>query len=162
MTQRTVIMIKQNYIILPVLYGCENWRLRVRAERRLRVFENRVLGRMFGPKRDEVTGEWRRLHYEELYALYSPNVIWLIKSRRLKCVGHVARVGGRRGAYRVLVGKPEGRRLLVRPRHRWEDNIKMDSRRGMRGVSGMDWIDLAQGRDRGQAVVNAVKNLLVP
>jgi hypothetical protein len=96
---------------------------------RLRVFENRVLRRIFGSKRDEVTGEWRRLHYKELYALYSsPNIIWVIKSRRLRWIGHVARMGERRGAYRALVGKPEGRRSLRRPRHRWEDNIKLDLR----------------------------------
>jgi hypothetical protein len=115
-------------IILPVvLYGYENWLLIWREECRLRVFENRVLRRTFGPKRDEVTGEWRRLHNEELYALYSsPNIIRVIKSRTLRWAGHVARMGERRGAYRVLVGKPEGRRPLGRPRRRWEDNIKMD------------------------------------
>jgi hypothetical protein len=96
----------------------------------LRVFENRVLRRIFGPKRDEVTGEWRRLHNKELYALYSsPNIIRVITSRRLRWAGHVARMGERRGAYRVLVGKPEGRRPLGRPRRRWEDNIKMWERR---------------------------------
>ena len=93
------------------------------------MFENRVLRRMFGRKRDEVTGEWRRLHDEELYALYpSPNIIRVIKSGRLRWVGHVARMGKRRGAYRVFVGKPEGRRPLRRPRHKWEDNIKMGLR----------------------------------
>jgi hypothetical protein len=92
----------------------------------MRVFENRVLRRIFGPKRDEVTGEWRRLHNEELYALYSSlNIIRVMKSRRLRWAGHVARMGERRGAYRALVGKPEGRRPLGRPRRKWEDNIKM-------------------------------------
>jgi hypothetical protein len=111
-------------IILPVvLYGCESWSLT------LRVFENRVLRRIFGPKKVEVTGEWRRLHNKELYAVYSsPNIIWVIKSRKLRWTGHVARMGERRGAYRALVGKPEGRRSLRRPRRRWEDNIKMDLR----------------------------------
>jgi hypothetical protein len=85
-----------------------------------------VLRRIFGPKRDEITGEWRRLHNKELYALYSsPNIIRVIKSRRLRWAGHVAHIGERRGAYRALVGKPEGRRPLERLRHRWEDNIKM-------------------------------------
>jgi hypothetical protein len=85
--------------------------------------------RVFGPKRDEVTGEWRRLHNKELYALYSsPNIIRVIKSRGPTWAGHVARMGERRGAYRALVGKPEGRRPLGRPRRRWEDNIKMDLR----------------------------------
>jgi hypothetical protein len=101
----------------------------LREECRLRVFENRVLRRIFGPKRDEVTGEWRRLHNKELYAVYfSPNIVRVIKSRRLRWTGHVARMGERRGAYRALEGKPEGRRPLGRPRRRWEDNIKMDLR----------------------------------
>jgi len=99
----------------------------LREEHRLRVFENRVLRRIFGPKRNEVIGEWRKLHNEELNDLYSsPNIIQVIKSRRMKWVGHVAHMGERRGACRVLVGKPEGKRLLGRPRYRWEDNIKMD------------------------------------
>jgi hypothetical protein len=91
----------------------------LREERRLSVFENRVLRRIFGPKRDEVTGEWRRLHNKDLDALYSsPNIIRVMKSRRLRWAGHVARMGERRGAYRVLVGKPEGRRPLERPRRK--------------------------------------------
>jgi hypothetical protein len=98
----------------------------LREECRLRVFESRVLRRIFGPKRDEVTGEWRRLHNKELYALYSaPDIIQVIKSRRLTWQDTVACMGERRGAYRVLVGKPEGRRLLGRTRRRWENNIKM-------------------------------------
>jgi hypothetical protein len=115
-------------IILPVvLYSCESWSLTLREECRLRVFENRVLRRIFGPKRDEVTREWRRLHNKEFYALYSsPNIIRVIKSRRLRWAGHVACMGESRGAYMALVGKPEGRRPLERPRRRWEDNIKMD------------------------------------
>jgi hypothetical protein len=101
----------------------------LREECRLRVVENKVRRGILGPKRDEVTGEWRRLHNKELYALYStPNIIRVIKSRRLRCAGHVSRMGERRGAYRVLVGKPEGRGPLGRPRRRWEDNIKMDLR----------------------------------
>ena len=88
-----------------------------------------MLRRMFGPKRDELTGEWRRLHNEELYALYSSrNIIWVIKSSRLRWAEHVAHMGDRRGAYRALVGKPEGRRPLGISRRRWEDNIKMDLR----------------------------------
>jgi hypothetical protein len=114
--------------ILPVvLYGCESWSLTLREECRLRVFENRVLRRILGPKRNEVTGKWRRLHNKELYALYSsPNIIRVIKSRRLRWAGHVARMGESRGAYRLLVGQPEGMRSLGKPRRRWEDNIKMD------------------------------------
>jgi hypothetical protein len=101
--------------------------LTLREEHRLRVFENRVLRRIFGPKRDEVTGEWRKLHNEELQNLYSsPNIIRTIKSRRMRWAGHVARMGEKRNSYRILVEKPEGRRPLGRPRRRWMDNIKMD------------------------------------
>jgi hypothetical protein len=115
-------------IILPVvLYGCETWSLTLREEQRLRVFENKILRRIYGPKRDEVTGEWRKLHNEELHILYSfPNIIRQIKSRRMRWAGHVARVGEKRNLYRVLMGKPEGKRPLGRPRHRWEDGNRMD------------------------------------
>ncbi|KAJ4427168.1 hypothetical protein ANN_24784 [Periplaneta americana] len=114
--------------ILPVvLYGCETWTLTLREEQRLRVFENKVLRKIFGAKRDEVTGEWRKLHNAELHALYSsPDIIRNIKFRRLRWAGHVARMGESRNAHRVLVGMPEGKRPLGRPRRRWEDNIKMD------------------------------------
>ena len=107
-------------MILPVvLYGCETWLLTLREECRQRVFENRVLRRIFGSKIDEVTEEWRKLHNEELNDLYcSPNVLRVIKSRRMRWVGHVARLGERRGVYRVTVGKYEGKRPLGRPRHR--------------------------------------------
>jgi hypothetical protein len=135
-------------IMLPVvLYGCESWSLTLREECRLRVFENRMLRRIFGPKRDEVTGEWRRLHNKELYALYSsPNIIRVIKSRRLKWAGHVARMGEMRGAYRALVGKPEERRPLRRPRRRWEDNIKMDLREvGWGAWTGSIWLRIGTG-----------------
>jgi len=115
-------------VILPVvLYGCETWSLTLREERKLRVFENRVLRRVFGPKKDEVTGKWRKLHNEELSDLYSlPNIVRVVKSRRMRWAGHVARMGEGRRVYRVLVGKPEGKRPLGRPRRKWEDNIKMD------------------------------------
>ena len=107
-------------IILPVvLYGCETWSLTLREERKLRVFENKVLRGIFGPRRGEVTGEWRKLHNEELNDLYSsPSIVRVIKSRRMRWVGHVARMGEVMGVYRVLVGKPEGRRPLGRPRCR--------------------------------------------
>jgi transcription termination factor 2 len=106
------------------------------------VFENRVLRRIFGPKRDEVTGGWRKLHNEELHKLYSsPSIIRMIKSRRMRWAGHVARMGEKRNAYRILVEKPEGKRPLGRPRRRWVDNIKMDLREI--GWDGMDWIYLA-------------------
>jgi len=125
------------------------------------VFENRVLRRKFGPKRDEVTGEWRKLHNEELNDLCSsPNTVRVIKSRRMTWAGHVARMGESRGVYRDLVGKPKGNRPLGRPRRRWENNIKMDLQEV--GCGGMDWIDLAQDRGRWRALVNVVMNLRVP
>jgi hypothetical protein len=107
-------------IIIPVVfYGCETWSLALREELRMRVFENRVLRRIFGPKRDEVTGEWRKMHNEELHNLYSsPDLIRQIKSRRIRWAGHVARMGEGRNVYKVLMGKPEGKRPLGRPRRR--------------------------------------------
>ena len=118
-------------IILPVVfYGSETWSLTLKEEHRLRLFENKVLRKMFGAKKDEITGEWRKLHNAELHALYSPpNIIRSLKSRRLRWAGHVARMEQSRNAYQVLVGKPEGKRPLGRPRRRWEDNIKIDLRR---------------------------------
>jgi len=110
------------------------------------VFENRVLRRIFGSKGDEVTGEWRKLQNEELNDLYcSPNIVRVIKSKSVRWAGHVARMGERRGVYRVLVGRPEGKRPRGRPRHRWENNIKMELQD--MGCGGMDWIELAQDRD---------------
>ncbi|KAJ4452358.1 hypothetical protein ANN_03891 [Periplaneta americana] len=141
-----------------VLYGCETWTLTLREEHRLRVFENKVLRKIFGAKRDEVTGEWRKLHNAELQALYSsPDIIRDIKSRCLRWAGHVACMGESRNAYRVLVGRPEGKRPLGRPRRRWEDNIKMDLREV--GYDDRDWINLAQDRDRWWAYVRAAMNL---
>ena len=135
--------------------------LTVREERKLRVFENMVLRRIFGTRRDEVTGEWRRLHNEELNGLYSsPNIVRVIKSIRMRWAGHVARMGEERGAYKVLVGKPEGKRPLGRPRRRWVDNIRMDLQEVCCGY--VDWIGLAQDRDGWRKLVNAVMNLRVP
>ncbi|KAJ4431596.1 hypothetical protein ANN_20195 [Periplaneta americana] len=135
-------------VILPVvLYGCETWTLTLREEHRLRVFENKVLRKIFGAKRDEVTGEWRKLHNTELHALYSsPDIIRNIKSRRLRWAGHVARMG----ESSVLVGRPEGKKdLLGRSRRRWEDDIKMDLREV--GYDDREWINLAQDRDQWRA-----------
>jgi hypothetical protein len=127
LSKNTKIRVYRTIILSVVLCGCETWSLILREEQRLRVFENRVLRRIFGPKRDEATAEWRRLHNEELNDLYSsPNIIRVIKSRRMRWVGHVAGMGEKRGAYRILVGRPEGRRPIGRARRRWEDNIKMD------------------------------------
>jgi hypothetical protein len=147
--------------ILPVvLYGRETWSLTLREEHRLRVFENKVLRRIFGPKRDEVTGEWRKLHSEELHNLYSsPDIIRQVKSRQMRWVGHVARMGEERKVYKVLVGKSEGKRPFGRPRRRWEDGSRLDLREI--GLGDVDWIRLVEDRDRWRAVVNAVMNLRV-
>jgi len=149
-------------IILPVvLYECETWSLTLREECRQRVFEKRVLRKVFGPKRNEVTEEWRKLHNEELNDLYSlPNIVRVVKSRRMRWAGHVARMGEDRGVHRVLVGNPEGKRPLGRPRRRWEDNIKMDLQEvgGGRG----DWMELPQDRDRWWALVSTVRDFQVP
>jgi len=124
-------------------------------------FENMVLRRIFGSRRDEVTGEWRRMHNEELNNLYSsPNIVRVIKSRRMRWAGHVARMGVERGVYRVLMGKQEGKRPLGRPRRRWVDNIRMDLQEV--GFEYMDWIGQAQDRDWWRTLVSAVMNLRVP
>jgi hypothetical protein len=120
-----------------------------------------MLRRIFGPKRDGVTGGWRKLHNEELHNLYSsPSIIRIIKSRRMRWAGHVARMEEKRNVYRLLAGKPEGKRPLGRPRRRLRDNIKMDLLKI--GVSVVDWIGLAQDRYRWRALVNSVLNLRVP
>jgi hypothetical protein len=151
-----------NTVILPVvLYGCETWSLTLREEHRLRVLEDRVLRRIFGPKRDEVTGKWRKLQTKELHDLRSlPSIIRIIKSRRMRWVGNVARMGEKRNTYRLVVERPEGKRPLRKPTHRWVDNIRMDLVEVEWGYVG--WIDLAQDCDRWRALVNSVLNLWVP
>jgi len=133
----------------------------LREERKLRVFENMVLRGIFEPRRNEVTGEWRGMHNEGLNDLYSsPNIVRVIKLRRMRWAGHVARMSEERGVYRVLLEKPEGRRPLGRPRRRWVDNIRMGLQEV--GCGYMDWIGLVQDRDRWRTLVSAVMNLRVP
>ena len=127
----------------------------------MRVFENRVLRRIFGPKRDGVTREWRKLHNEELNDVYSsPNIVRVIKLRRLRWAGHVARMEEGRGVHKVLVGKPERKRPLGRQRCIWEDNIRMDLQEVGGGCE--DWMELAENRDRWRALVSTVMNFQVP
>jgi hypothetical protein len=134
----------------------ETWALAVREEYKLRAFANRLLRRMFGPKRNGLTGGWRKLH--NLYS--SSSIIRIIKSRRMRWMGHVARMGEKRNVYRLLVGKPEGKRQLGRPRRTWIDNIKMDLLEI--GLNIVDWIGLTQDRYSWRALVNAIMNLRVP
>jgi hypothetical protein len=144
-------------IILPVvLYGCETLSLTITEEHKLRVLRG-----IFGTKRDGVTGGWRKLRTEELHNLYSsPSIIRIMKWRRMRCAGHVARMGEKRNVYRLLVGKAEGKRPLGRSRLKWIDNIKMDLLEI--GVNVVDWIGLAQDRYRWRALVNSVMNFRVP
>jgi hypothetical protein len=147
-------------VILPVVYWCETWSLTFREERRLRVCENTVLRKLFGPKNDEVTREWRKLHNEELYNTYSsPYIVWVITSNRMRWAGHVARMGENRVVYMDLVGRLKRKKPLGRTRCRWEDNIKMDLQEEGCGV--VDWIELAQNRDRWRALLNVLMKLRV-
>jgi len=149
-------------VILPVvLFGCETWSLKLREERKPRVFENRVLGRIFGPRRDKVAGEWRRLNNGELNDLYtSHNIVRVKKWKRMKWVGNVARMGEESEVYRVLVGKPEGRRPLGRTRRRWVNNIRTDLQE--EECVYLDWIGMFQDGDRWRTLVSVVMNLRVP
>jgi hypothetical protein len=141
------IKIHRAIILLIVLYGCETWSRKLRKERRLRVFENRVLRRIFWSNGDEVTWEWRKLHNEELKDLYSSrNIGPLIISRIMRWAEHVARMGEMRGIYRVLVGTTEGKRPLGRPRRRWEESMKMDLQKvGWRAWTGLIWLRIGSG-----------------
>jgi hypothetical protein len=134
--------------------------LALREECRLRVFENKILRRIFGLKKDE-NAEWRRLHNEELHSLFrSPNIVRVTKSRRLGWAGHVARMEEGRNSFNILTGKPTGKRPLGRPRRTWEDKIIMVLEK--KGINAGNWVDLAQDRDYWRALVNATLNLRVP
>jgi hypothetical protein len=160
LSRNVKVKIYRTIILSVVLYGCENWSLTLREENRLEVFKNRILRRIFRPKRDEVTGEWRKLHNEKLHILYSsPNIIKKIKSRRMRWAGNVARMREERNLYRVLMGKQEGKRPLGRPGRKWEDGIRMDLREI--GWGSVDRVQLAQDRDGWRALVNKVINLRV-
>jgi hypothetical protein len=156
LSKNVKVKIYKNIILPVVLYGCETWSLTLGEEHRLRVFENRALRRTFG-----VTGEWRKLHSGTLHNLFfSPDIVRQIKSRRMRWAGHVARRGEGGNFYKILVGKPEGKRPLERHRRGWEDGIKMDFREiGLGGC--VEWIHLAQVRDRWRGLVNAVMNIWV-
>jgi len=152
--------IHKTVILLVVLYECKTWSFTLGEEHRLWVYENRVLRKTCGPKRKE-DRSWEKLNNDELHSPYSsPNTVRVIKSRRMRWMGHVASMGEGRGVYRVLVGWPEGKRPLGRPRCRWEDNIKMDL--GAIGINDVNWICLAQDSVQWQTFVNMVMNLRVP
>ena len=146
-------------IILPVVInGCGTWSLTLREECRLRVFENRILRRILGPKRDE-NGEWRRLHNKELHSLYrSADIVTVIKSRRLRWAEQVVRMKAGMSAFKILKRKPTGKRPLARYRRRLEDNIRMDLEIG---INAGNWVDSAQGRNYWRALVNAALNFRV-
>jgi hypothetical protein len=154
------IKIYRNIILPVVLYGCETWSLKLRKKRRLRVFENKELRRVFGSERNEVTGKWRKLHNEKLNDLYSlPNIVRVAKSRRMRWAGHVARMVEEKGCTGCWWGNLKERGRWGRPRRRWEDNILMDLWGVGRGRG--DWMELDQDRDRWRALLSTVKNLRV-
>jgi hypothetical protein len=153
------IKIYKTVILLFVLYGCETWSLTLREKCRLRIFENRVLRRMFGPKREE-DGLWRKLHTDEVHSQYSSlNIVRVNRLRRTRWTGHLAYMGEGRGVQRILVGRPKHKRPLGRHRHRWEDNNKLDLREV--GIDGANWIQVAQVRVHWWAFVKMVMILQV-
>jgi hypothetical protein len=161
LSEKVKIRIYKTINLPVVVYGCESLSLILREEHRLMVFENIVLRRIFGLKRDKVAGGCRILHEEELRNLYSlPSMIRTVKSRRIRQEGHVARLGEKKNVYRILVGKPEGKRPLGIPICRWVDYIKMDLRETEWG--GMDWIDLAEDREQCRALVKMAMNPWIP
>ena len=157
LSKRLKVRIYKTIILRVVLFGCETWSFTLREESKLRVFVNKALRRIFGPKRDEVTGEWRKLHYIELHSLYkSPDIGKVVKSRRLRWAGHVARMEAERAVYKVWSGIPEGRRPLGRPRRRWEDNVRGDLRN--LGLNIKDWQVLAQDWQKWRVLTRTVMN----
>jgi hypothetical protein len=160
MSKNLKIKIHKTLFLPAVLYGCGTWSLTLGEDHGLRVLENRVLRRIFGPKREE-NGLCRKLHNDELHSLYSsPNIVRVIISRRMRWAGHVACMGEGRGVYSVSIGRPEGKSPLGRPRRRWQDNIKMNLKEI--GIDGVNWIQLAQDRVQWRVCVNTVMNLRVP
>jgi hypothetical protein len=160
MSKNPKIKMYKTVILSVVLYGCKTLSLTLCEDHRLRVFENRVLRMIFGPKREE-DGSWRKLHNDELHSLCSsPNIVRVITSRSMRWAGHVARMGKGRSVYRVLVGRPKDKGPLGRPRRRWKDNIKMDLREI--GFDGANWFQLAQDKVQWRFCVNTVMNLRVP
>jgi len=153
------IKIYRTIILQAVLYGYETWSLILREDCRLRVFENRMLRIIFGPKRDDVTGEWKKYIMKSLMIYSSPNIFGEIKSRIMRWAGHVA-LWRRLEVHIGFSWKPEAKRPLGRPRRRWQDNIKMDVQEV--GCEDTDWIDLAQDRDRLRVLMKAVMYLRVP